>query len=207
VKVFGGSDVTYDAIANTSQEQQLHFRGGGSFEFRQPLQIDFGATTQFGPVNVELNLFWHQASGTYTVFSSSDTMRLVTAMAGGTSPMVTNVPFPTIRTQTRSIMNGSLGGNYRLSEIWWLHGGVFLSQAPTYADDPFFQAIDFYGFRVGCSLREKKGFLGSIGFGYEVGTTARAVGTGTFPGLPPPTTPGNVTIQTFSILLALGYAF
>jgi hypothetical protein len=207
VKVAGGSSITYNAIANTGEEQQLHFLGGGSFELRQPLQIDFGVTSHIGPVNFELNLFWHQPSGTYTLFDSSESLRLVTAMGGGANPVVTSIPFPAVRTQTRSIVNGSLGGNMRIGELWWLHGGGYLSQSPTYATDPFFQAVDYYGFRVGCSLREKKGFLGSIGLGYEVGTTARAVGIGSFPGTMPPATPGSVTIQTISILLALGYAF
>jgi hypothetical protein len=206
-RIFGGSTIIYDAISNTSVEQQLHFRSGGTFEWRQPLQISFGATSHIGPVNVEMDLFWHAPSGTYTLFSSTDSMRVVTAQGGGTSPVVTSTPFPSVQTSTRSILNGSFGGNMRLGEVWWLHAGAFISQAPTYANDPFFQAFDFYGFRAGASLRQKKGFTGSIGLGYEIGKSARAVGLGSFPGTVP--TPGNggLTVQTLSLLLAVGYNF
>ncbi len=207
VKILGASQITYDGILNTTSEQQVHFQSGGSFEFRQPLQLDIGATTQLGALNIELNLFWHQASGTYALFGSSSTLRLVTAPPGGGSPMVTNLAFPTVLTRTRAILNGSLGGNLRLSPIWWLHGGFYVDQSPSLTSDAFFQSVDFYGVRAGCSLRQEKGFEGSIGVGYELGLSNRPPGFGPPLNGSPPEPVGSLNIHTFSILLALGYKF
>jgi hypothetical protein len=207
VRILGASSLTYDGILNTTQEQQVHFQNDGSFEFRMPLELDLGASTHLGRLNVEANLFWHQASGTYALFSSSQTLRLVTAPPGGASPTVTSLAFPTVLTRTRSILNASIGGNLKLSPIWWLHGGFYVDQSPTYTTDAFFQSVNFYGVRTGCSLRQEKGFEGSIGLGYELGLSSRPPGFGPpLNGLPPPPV-GSLNIHTFSILLALGYRF
>jgi hypothetical protein len=158
-------------------------------------------------LNVELNLFWHQASGTYTLFHASQPLRLVSAQPGGLNPMVTTVVFPDLVTHTKGILNGSLGGNYRLDRHWWVHGGFYVDQAPTTSTDPFFQPIDFYGVRVGGSLREDKGLSGSIGLGYELGVAGRPPGSGNPVGGAPLPANGNLYIHTFSLLLAIGYRF
>jgi len=206
VKVLGVSTLTYDGILNGSQVQQEHTQGNGSFEFRQPLQINFGAAAQIGKVNLEVDVFWHQASGTYTLLGSPGALRLVTAAPGGSAPVVTNAVFPDIRTQTRSILNASIGGNYHLERKWWLHGGFYLDQSPTSSNDPFFEPVDFYGVRAGCSLRQSTGLEGSMGVGYELGLSNRPPGTQSPIGNISPTA-GNLSIHTFSLLLAIGYRF
>jgi hypothetical protein len=207
VKLLGASTITYDGILNDTEEQQVHLQTSGSFEFRQPLEVDIGATSHIGKVNLELNLFWHQASGAYTLFGASQPLRLVTAPPGGVPPTVTSVEFPDVRTRTRAILNASLGGNLRLTEEWWLHGGLYVNQSPTYTNDAFFQAIDFYGIRAGCSLRQEKGLSGSLGMGYELGLSSRPPGIGTPVGGSLTPASGGLNIHTFSLLLAIGYRF
>ena len=206
VKILGASTVTYDGILNGSQEQQEHVQGNGSFELRQPLQINFGAAAQFGRVNLEADFFWHQASGTYTLIGSPGGLRLVTAGPEGSAPLVTSTVFQDIRTQTRSLLNASIGGNYHLEKKWWLHGGFYLDQSPTGSSDPFFEPVNFYGVRAGCSLRQSTGLEGSLGAGYELGLSNRPPGTQSPIGSLTPTT-GNLSIHTFSLLLAIGYRF
>jgi hypothetical protein len=206
VKLLGASTLSYDGILNGSQEQQEHVQGNGSFEFREPLQINLGASASVGKVNLEVDLFWHQASGGYTLFGSPGSLRLVTAGAEGSAPVVANTVFPDIRTQTRSILNASIGGNYHLQKKWWLHGGFYLDQSPTSSSDPFFEPVDFYGVRAGCSLRQTTGFSGSLGLGYELGISNRPPGTQSPVGNVAPTS-GNLSIHTFSLLLAIGYRF
>ncbi len=206
VKLMGASTITYDGILNNTQSQQEHVQGTGSFELRQPLQINFGASATLGKVNLEADVFWHQASGTYSLFGSPGSLRLVTSAPGGSAPVVTTSTFPDIRTQTRSILNASIGGNYHLEKKWWLHGGFYLDQSPTSSSDPFFEPVDFYGVRAGCSLRQPTGLSGSFGMGYELGLSNRPPGTQSPIGNLTPTT-GNLSIHTFSLLLAIGYRF
>jgi len=206
VKLLGESTLSYDGILNSNQEQQEHVQGNGSFEFRQPLQINVGASASVGKMNLEVDLFWHQASGTYTLLGSPGTLRLVSAVPGGSAPIVANTIFPDIRTQTRSILNASIGGNYHLEKKWWLHGGFYLDQSPTTSNDPFFEPVNFYGVRAGCSLRQTTGFSGSLGLGYELGLSNRPPGA-VSPVGNLPSASGNLSIHTFSLLLAIGYRF
>ena len=57
VKLLGESTLSYDGILNSNQEQQEHVQGNGSFEFRQPLQINVGASASVGKMNLEVDLF------------------------------------------------------------------------------------------------------------------------------------------------------
>jgi hypothetical protein len=132
---------------------------------------------------------------------------LVTAPPGGAPPIVTSVAFPAVRTRTRAILNGSVGGNLKIGRVWWLHGGIYVDQSPTLDSDAFFQSVDFYGFRAGCSLRQPMGFEGSIGIGYELGLSSRPPGFGPPVAGTSPAPNGSLNIHTFSILLALGYRF
>jgi hypothetical protein len=206
VRILGSTSFSYDGVLNTTEQQQAHVQTGGSFEFRQPLQVNLGITTHFDNLNIELDLFWHAGSGTYTLFGGYAPVRVVTATSGG-APVVSTVSFPDVVTGTRSHLNGSLGGNLKLSDKWWIHGGFYIDQSPYNVNDAFFQAIDFYGVRAGVSLRQPKGLEGSFGMGYELGISNRAPGIGIpLDGVPPSAT-GSLNIHTFSILLAIGYRF
>jgi len=207
MRMFGNASITYDGIASTTDSQQIHFDDGAArFELRQPLQVSAGASARTGPLEFELDVSWHQASGAYDLFSSSQPVRMVTTPSGGGAPVVTNSPFPTFVTETRAILNTSLGGNLSLGKVWTLHSGVYINQAATYPSDPFFLPINFYGIRGGASLQGTH-LSGSFGLGYEVGSSQHAVGVGSVPGSPPPETSGRLTIHTLSLLLALGYTF
>jgi hypothetical protein len=208
MRILGTAGITYNSLATTTTDtQQLYFQDSSArFELRQPLQICAGATARTGPLEFEMDVSWHQASGAYDLFSSSQPVRLVTTPAGGGPPVVTTNPYPTIRTQTRAILNTSIGGNLSLGDVWTLHSGIYINQAPTYPSDPFFLPINFYGLRVGTSIQGKN-LVGSVGLGYEVGSSQRAVGIGTLPGAPPPETGGRLTIHTISVLIAIGYRF
>ena len=207
VKLFGTSSLSFEGIFDSTQEQQEHIQTNGSFEFRQPLQINFGASAQLAQrFNLEADFFWHQASGTYTLLGAPASLRLVTAGSGGTAPVVVNNPFPDIRTGTRSILNVSVGGNYHLTQKWWLEGGMYFDQSPTGNTDPFFESTDFYGVRAGCSLREEKGLTGSFGVGYELGFSEKPPGASSPLGAAQ-LGQGDLDVHTFTLLLAVGYRF
>jgi long-subunit fatty acid transport protein len=207
VELLGNSGISYESIANTTEQQQLHFNSGGSFALHLPAQLEIGATTRFGRFAVEGNLFWLLPRSTYTMLSSSQPIQVATAPNVGGPAQVATSPFHSIETANRSVLNGSIGGNYKFDERWRFHLGAYWSQAPTNDSDSFFQPIDFYGIRAGVALTEESGPSGSLGLGYEYGHSNRPIASPSLPGTAAAPASGELDIHTFSLLLALSYGF
>jgi long-subunit fatty acid transport protein len=204
--ILGGGSVTYEALLtqqgpNPALSTQVFLRdNGANFDYRIPLEVDGGVAVRFGPVEVELSLRWHQASGTYTALSSS-TQAQVTTAVGSNPPVLTSLSLPPQLWGTRSIVNGSFGGHYRLSELVTLHAGVYADQAPAGSASPLLQFVNIYGLRVGASFTTQT-LSASIGLGYEVGSSNRALITDSGS-----TQTQTLNAQTLSILYSLSYDF
>jgi hypothetical protein len=200
----GGGSLTYEALLtqqgpNPALSTQVFLRdNSASFDYHIPLEIDGGVAVRFGPVEVEISLRWHQASGTYTLLGSNAQAQVTTAV-GSNPPVVSNIPFPAQLWGTRSIVNGSLGGHYRLSDLVTLHAGGYVDQAP--GASPLLQFINIYGFRAGASFTTQT-LSASIGLGYEVGSSNRALITDSGN-----TQTQTLNAQTLSLLYSLSYDF
>ncbi len=207
VPLLSASTIRYDSLYNSGPEQQqLHLDTGGSFALHLPAQLELGATARWSKFVVEANLFWLVPNGMYTLLDASQPVLVVTSSGAG-AKQVTTTPFPAISTSTRSVVNGSFGGNYELGARWRFHAGGYWSRAPTYAADPFFQPIDYYGVRAGVALSAERGPSGSFGLGYEYGHSDRAISGVSLPGAGSPFTNGTLDTHTVSLLLALSYGF
>ncbi|HXX30875.1 MAG TPA: hypothetical protein VEJ89_09165 [Myxococcaceae bacterium] len=210
LRVFGGGSLTYQALGTVqgtagSQSTQVFLRDtDATFDYRIPLELAGGVAVRIQRVAVELDLHWHQASGTYLAVGSTTPGRVVTGV-DGQPPVVTTTSFPDLLWGTRGILNGSIGGGYRVSNLVTLHGGFYVSLAPGDARSPILQQIDLYGFRAGVSFTAEmlgtQVLSGSVGLGYEFGSSSRALVTDAGD--------QNQTLnaQTISILFALSYQF
>jgi len=211
LRVFGGGSLTYQSLGTEqgtigSQSTQIFLRDNdASFNYRMPLELGAGVAVRVDRVAVELDLRWHQASGTYLALGSAVPGRVVTGV-DGQPPVVTATSFPDLTWGTRGILNGSIGGRYRLSELITLHAGFYLSLAPGDDRSPILQQIDLYGLRAGVSFSAEtfktQVLSGSVGLGYEFGSSSRALVTEAGDAQ-------NQTLnaQTISILFALSYQF
>ncbi|HMK73243.1 MAG TPA: hypothetical protein VK454_07875, partial [Myxococcaceae bacterium] len=91
-------------------------------------------------------------------------------------------------------------------ELVTLHAGFYISWAPGDARSPILQQIDLYGMRAGVSFSaetfKSQVLSGSVGLGYEFGSSSRALVTEAGDA-------ANQTLnaQTISILFAISYQF
>ena len=207
LRIVGGGSLTYEAqltqqgTTGPQQVTQTFLRDtNASFNYRIPLELDGGVAVRFGRVELELDLRWHQASGTYVALASSTPGQVVTTSAGS-APLVTNTPFPPQIWGTLGILNASIGGRYRLSNVVTFHAGFYIDRAPGDARSPILQLINLYGLRAGASFTGET-ISGSVGLGYEFGTSNRALVTDSGD-----TEQQTLTTQTISLLFAISYDF
>jgi hypothetical protein len=205
IRVTSGSLVTYEAsvIAAGQTATSAFFRDeNGRFEYKLPLEASFGIAYRFGSAQVEGDLRYHDATGTYDFYRSSSTVRVTTQHPDGSTSFSTQ-PAPTLSYSARRVFNASVGGNVRLSSKVTLHGGFYTAFSPVAdaATSPLRKA-DLYGITAGVDFQLEH-FGASLGAGYQFGSSAATsldVGDQPIQG-------GEVKVESISILYAISYSF
>jgi hypothetical protein len=212
LRLLRGGNLTIQAVTNSGSAsatatQQLSFRDTGTtFNYEIPAEISAGFALHFGPVEVELDGHWYLGTGPYNVVSSSVPVYTVNT-TNGTSPATTVSNFPTQVWGTRSVLDLNLGGHLKLSNLVTLHAGFYSDHSPGNMASNIYRAISLYGLRGGISFTSAS-ISGSVGLGYEFGSSGTALFEVTPPGVPPQSgSEQKLAIQTVSLLFALAYVF
>jgi len=195
------------ASASGNSTQQLSFRDtGATFNYEIPAQISAGFALHFGPVEVELDGHWYFGTGPYDVISSS--VPVYTVNSGrGVAPGTTVSSLPTQVWGTRGVLDVNVGGHLRLSSLVTVHAGFYSDLAPGNVPSFIYRTISLYGVRGGVSLTSAS-ISGSVGLGYQFGTSSTALFEVTPPGVPPQNgAEQKLTLQTLSLLFSLAYVF
>jgi hypothetical protein len=213
LRILRGGSLTLQAI-NTSTvssgpaaSQQLSFRDtGATFNYEIPTELSAGFSVHFGPVEVELDGHWYLSTGPYDALSSTVPVTTVNSAAGlGTGTTLSS--FPTQVWGTRGVLDLNLGGHYKLSNLVTVHAGFFSDHSPGNLPSNIYRTISLYGMRTGLSFTSAS-ISGSVGLGYEFGSSNTALLEVTPPGVPPQSgAQQKLTIQTLSLLFALAYVF
>jgi hypothetical protein len=211
LRLLRGGSLTLQAITNgtsgsATATQQLSFRDtGATFSYQIPAELSAGFALHFGPVEVELDGHWYLSTGPYDVISSS--VPVYTTNANGAGPGTTVSSLPAQVWGTRSVLDLNFGGHYKLSNLVTLHAGFYSDHSPGNMPSNIYRAISLYGFRGGVSFTSAS-ISGSVGLGYEFGSSATALFEVTPPGVPPQSGPSQkLSISTLSLLFALAYVF
>jgi long-subunit fatty acid transport protein len=213
LRILRGGSLSLSAITNATgtsgptATQQVNFRDtGATFNYVIPAELSFGVAAHFGPVEVELDAHWYLATGPYNVISSSAPVTTInSAMGAGTGTTVSSLP--TDVWGTRGVLDFNLGGHYKVSNLVTLHAGFYSDHSPGNVPDLVYRTISLYGMRGGVSLTTAS-ISGSVGLGYEFGSSNTALFEVTPPGVPPQSgSQQKLTIQTVSLLFALAYVF
>ena len=103
-RLFSAASLQYDSLVTSpTGTQQVHFKSlWGDYEFFHPLEVDLGAAVTFTRgAELELDLRWHMASGTYNLTSfPGQSFTVVNTPAGGV-PATMTAAFPDIKFGTR----------------------------------------------------------------------------------------------------------
>jgi hypothetical protein len=202
LKVLSTGSFAYESLATpTLGSRHVYFSDPNvSFEYRSPMEVVLGAAVEVGPVQVEMDVRWHDGTHTYQLFSSTLAGRVVDTTSG--VPVVSSFAFPGVPYRARQLWNGNVGARISLGRWVSLHGGVYLDQSPVDLLGQGFRRVDMIGFRTGVGFTADK-LSASIGVGWENG---KATDT-----LSPDGTVGSqqdeLTLNTFSVLFSLSYKF
>jgi len=186
--------------ALTSGNRHIFFSDSNArFEFRTPMEISGGAAVALGPVELELDLRWHDGTHTYQLFSSDVQGSVVDTTSG--LPVTTTFPFPGVPYRARPVVNGSFGLHVTLTPAVNLSAGVYLDQSPVDILGNGFRRVDMVGFRTGVGFQLSR--LGaSFGVGWEHGKGIADLAPDTVP-----SQHEELTLNTFTVLFSVSYKF
>jgi hypothetical protein len=212
LRLIRGGSLTLQAITNSTAStatttQQVSFRDtGATFNYEIPAELSGGFALHFGPVEVELDAHWYLATGPYNVLSSSSPVYTVNSTPGA-GAVTTVSSLPTQVWGTRNVLDFNLGGHYKVSNLVTLHAGFYTDHSPGNMPSNVYRAISLYGVRGGVAFTSSN-ISGSVGLGYEFGSSATALFAVTPPGVPPQSgSEQKLSISTVSLLFALAYVF
>jgi len=204
LKIRTSGSFQYEALTNFANGTRQSFFQDPSadFEYRLPFEASLGAAVKFGPVEVEVDVRFHDGTHSYALFSSAQTARIVETTGGG-SPVVSTLAFPGVNYRARQVWNGSLGAHYAISPTLILSAGSYLDYSPADPSTTVFRRVNLVGFRAGVAFEIGK-LSASFGLGWEHGTgTDDLVPSG----LPIPTEASDITLDTFSLLFSVSFKF
>ncbi len=211
LRLLRSGSLTLQALSNETSStstitQQLSFRDtGATFNYEIPAELSAGFALHFGPVDLELDGHWFLGTGPYDAVSSSVPVFTVNSTRYG--PATTVSSFPTQVWGTRGVLDLNVGAHFRLTSLVHLHAGFYTDNAPGNVASNIYRSISLAGVRGGVSITSAS-ISGSVGLGYEFGSSSTALFQVTPPGVPPQTGPQQkLTLQTLSLLFALAYVF
>ncbi len=211
VRLLAGGNLTIQGLdsqtaTSPAVTRQLGFRDTSTtFNYVIPAEVSAGVAIKVLPVEFELDVHWYVATGPYNLISSSAPITVINSAAGAPTQKLVS-PFPSQVWGTRNVVDINLGGSLRLSKLIKLLAGFYTDQAPGSVQSNVFQRIAFYGVRGGVAF-DSSHLSGSVGLGYERGSTSIPLQLD----VPGPSGPINLpqplTLQTVSLLFALAYVF
>jgi hypothetical protein len=204
LKLTSKGNFLYEAITNTlTGTRHTYFLDpSAQFEYRLPLDVSLGAAVRFGPVEIEADVRFHDGTHSYTLLASQQTARIVDTTGGG-APVISSEAFPGVNYRARQVWNGSLGAHVSLSPSFIISAGSYLDYSPADPSTSVFRHVDLIGFRLGAAFKIDK-LSASLGAGWEHGTGTDDL----FPsGLPIPGETSDITLDTFTLLFSVSFAF
>jgi len=203
LKINSKGSFQYEALTTllpSGSRQAFISDPSAQFEYRSPMEVSMGVAVEFGAVQIEADIRWHDGSHTYDVLSSTQEGRLVNTSTG--TPAVSSFGFAGVPYKARQIWNGSVGAHFTLSPTLSLSVGSYLDQSPADAVSKGFRRVDLLGFRTGVAFKIGK-LDASVGVGWEHGTAPDDLA----PSGPIPSESAELSLNTFTLLFSVGFKF
>ncbi len=120
---------------------------------------------------LELDVLFSAGTSPYDLFSSTKSATYIFDDGQGGPPVVEEIPFGNVVSDTRAVVNVALGGSYALTEskVWVLHFGFGTDFSPVGDEDEYFSKVDLYGATAGIS-GTVGGLTAALGVNYQFGS-------------------------------------
>jgi hypothetical protein len=165
---------TSEAVADTSAGSQgvSFFDPNAAFDYRFPLEIHAGAAYVSPRAEIELDVHGFTPIGAYTLLSSPQPLVTYASASNGGAPVIGTQPLNGLISQSRGIVNVSVGGHVALTSagVWRIHFGAETDRSPVSPQDQVFTQVNMYGGTLGLS-GTKKGFVFTVGLDYRSGSS------------------------------------
>jgi long-subunit fatty acid transport protein len=206
VSLGGSTNLTYESISQTGgTTADVYFRDeSANFKNTVPLSAKYGISYEFSDrAAIEVDAKFHNSVPTYNIYSSDQSATVTTTDATGAAT-TSSIPFPTIAYKTLAVVNGAIGGHYKLNDTLKVHAGFFSSRTPVDdSDNAVFRKVNLYAGILGVSLHATH-LSGSVGGQYQWGTTDSFSRAGVLGG---PAVTSQVAVRSFSFQYAISYGF
>lgn len=206
LKIIQSGNLTYQNMDNLSTpwNQTFFTDKDATFDYRLPLDVNVGVAWRSKAFEAEFDLRFHSAISEYTLFASSQPIRITATDPVTGLPVYTTQPFPGVSNGARAVWNVAVGGRYNLNEVWSFHGGFFSDASPTNASGAnLFRSVDMYGITAGAKVRGDH-LSGSFGLGYAWGSSQPFQFGDPVTGTSSTT---RLTVTSLSLLYAVAYKF
>lgn len=141
-----------------------------SFNYRFPFQINIGTAYQKTKWSIEIDLNYYMGTGKYTLLESDQNALVLESRFGATTQR-RSIPFPEIVYDNRSVFNVSIGGNYHITEKFWIQAGGFTDFSPVDQEQStVFRSINLFGTTLGVSYVSNN-FTGAVGIRFNFGSS------------------------------------
>jgi long-subunit fatty acid transport protein len=204
-KILATGSLSYASttIQGTTSSQSYFRDSDASFDYKLPLDLNFGLAWREKRFDVEVDVRFHSGITPYTMLGSEEPVTTVATDASGATTTTTS-PFPGITYGAHQVWNVALGGRYALDDSWSLHGGFYTDLAPADEDSgAIFRTVNLYGLTAGAKLKGSN-LSGSLGIGLGWGRSEEFT-LGDYGGASPVRT--HLSIFSVSLLYAISYRF
>jgi hypothetical protein len=205
VKLTSSGSLTYQNVDNTGTPwSQVFFKDrSATFDYKLPLEVDFGLGWHSAAFGLEGDVRYHGAVSDYLLFSSQNLVQTTTTAPDGT-PVVTTKPFPGVQNGSKQVWNWAVGAMVGIGDSWSLHGGFFSDYSPVDAAGlSIFRSLNMYGVTFGAKVHGDH-LSGSFGLGFNWGNSPRFSFQDSATGS---TTYTKLSIRSLQLLYAIAYKF
>lgn len=200
--LFRSGDYSYDAVATAggATASLSFFDPDPRFDYHLPFQATVGAALVRERFQLELDVLFSAGTSAYDLFSSERTATFILDAGQGGPPVVEQLPFGEVVSESQAVVNVALGGSYALTEnqVWALHFGFSTDFSPVGDEDEYFSKVDLYGATVGVS-GTVGGLTAALGVNYQFGD-ANDVPLADI-------LDSDIEIQSIAIIYSLAYRF
>jgi len=200
--LFRSGDYSYDAVATdgAATASLSFFDPKPRFDYHLPFQATVGAALVRDRFQLELDVLFSAGTSTYDLFSSERSATYIFDAGQGGPPVVQEVPFGQVVSDTRAVVNVALGGSYALTKnkVWVLHFGFNTDFSPVGDEEEYFSKVDLYGATVGIS-GTVGGLTAALGVNYQFGQADNVPLAEILD--------SDIDIQTIAIIYSLAYRF
>ncbi len=202
VTLFRSAEYSFDTLQTigNATASLAFFDPNPRFDYKLPFQVALGGAWLLDRFEIEADVTFSAGTSPYDLFSSERTATLIFDDGGGGAPIVEQVPFGSLVSENKDIVDFAVGGSYSLTQnkVWTVYFGFNTAFSPVGDEDDFFSRVDVYGLTGGIS-GTVEGFTAAIGVNYQWGDASDVPLADILE--------SDISLSSFNIIYSLAYKF